>query len=135
MLRKILMFLLCLFFIAMPVLAGSEATSLRSATAVSSTGECQVTLTVTVHLESADDNLVFPLPSNASSVSLNGKNVSARLDGHARTVNLSKYVGSTGDFPFTIHYTLPTAVTANKDGSLLLTIPLLSGFAYPVAAM
>lgn len=135
MLRKILMFLLCLFFIAMPVLAGSEATSLRSATAVSSTGECQVTLTVTVHLESADDNLVFPLPSNASSVSLNGKNVSTRLDGHARTVNLSKYVGSTGDFPFTIHYTLPNAVTANKDGSLLLTIPLLSGFAYPVAAM
>ena len=128
MLRRILTLVLCLLLIAMPVLAASEATSLRSATAVSSTGECQVTLTVTVHL-------VFPLPADATSVSLNGKNVSARRDGHVRTVNLSKYVGSTGDFPFTIHYTLPNTVTAAKDGSLLLTIPLLSGFAYPVAAM
>lgn len=135
MLRRILTLALCLLLIAMPVLAASEATSLRSATAVSSTGECQVTLTVTVHLESADENLVFPLPASATSVSLNGKNVSTRRDGHVRTVNLSKYVGSTGDFPFTIHYTLPNTVTAGKDGSLLLTIPLLNGFAYPVAAM
>lgn len=136
MLRRCLLILLCLFILAMPVFAEHEISHMQSGTAVSSTGTCQVNLSVTIHLDSAVDDLEFPLPAAAKNISVNGSRVSARRDGPFRYVNLSRYLGKAGgDTMLTFSYTLPNAVAADENGALFLTLPLLSGFAYPVSKM
>ena len=134
MLRRVLIVTLCLFLLATPVMADNEVSSLVSSTSVSVNGECQISLSVTIHLDSPVDNLHFPIPANAKSVSLNGKTVLTSRDGSLRTVNISKYVrNAVGDVLLAFHYTLPQTVTVDKDGKMVLELPLLCGFSYPVS--
>ena len=52
--------------------AVTGASGINSYTSVSSDGTCQVTVTVTFHLESAVDELYFPIPSNARDIAVGG---------------------------------------------------------------
>ena len=103
---------------------------------VSSDGTCQVTLTVMLHLEQATGQLYFPVPAEAESVTLNGTRVSTvRTDG-GRQVDLSAMLGNmVGDFSITLTYILRDVVNYNDKDVLLLELPLLAGFAYPVEQM
>ncbi len=134
--KKLLTGLLCLMLLCcliVPVAAESSVSELILNATVSPDGSCQVTQTVTLRLDSAAENLRYPVPAGAKTVSLNGKRVSVSGSGDSRTISLSKIAGGTaGTFTFTVGYRLTGLVSTNEAELLELGLPLLSGFAYPV---
>ena len=56
--------------------SAASTTGIQITAAVSSDGSCQVTSTVTLHLETPLENTDFPLPLEARGVTLNGSAVS-----------------------------------------------------------
>lgn len=125
-----------LFSLAVGASAVTGASSVGSYATVSADGSCQVTMTVTLHLEQEVSELYFPVPSNASDITLNGSRTWTTGADGVRRVDLSKLVGGAlGDFTVNIHYTLSNVIQKTEAGTLELQIPLLSGFSYPVSAM
>lgn len=113
------------------VSAHSEIQTLDSRTAVSAGGSCTVDLTVMLHLDGTDQP-VFPIPAEASEITLNGSRASVSTSGDRKLLSLSAVTGgNAGTFPLHIHYALPGVVNPGEDG-LVMTLPLLCGFAYPV---
>lgn len=122
--------------LTLPASAATGASGINSFSSVSSDGTCQVTVTVTFHLETALEELYFPIPANARDISVGGERADTRRADNALQINLSrKYGGMVGDFAVTMSYYLPNCVSYNEDGKLMLNLPLLSGFAYPVEMM
>lgn len=121
----------------------TRASSMNLFATVSDDGSSQISSTVTLHLDSPQEDLFYPIPGNATAITLNGSRVITRRDGDLRLVDLSKLLGNlTGDFSFTIGYTISAPLerlTAEATGEnpnpvkrIRLELPLLSGFAYPV---
>ena len=132
--RRILIAILCLFLLTTAVSAAGSVSNLQSNTTIDSDGTCEVTLTMQLSVDGADDALLFPIPGNAKDISLNGELVEAKWSNGKRWVDLSSAVYGAGSHSVTIHYSLPDLVTEEKSG-LVLTLPLLSGFSYPVDEM
>ena len=130
--RRFFLAVLCVFLLALPVSAVSGISSAQSQTVVASDGSCQVTLTMTLQLDSAVSDLVFPLPAQARDITVNGQRASSTYTGNVRNVDLKNAVAGAGTYTLTLRYSLPDAVTADAKNKLTLTIALLSGFAYPV---
>lgn len=134
--RRFCVFLIAfvlIFALATGVSAVTEASKLDSFATVSADGSCQISLAVTLHLEKAVDKLYFPIPAEATGVSLNGARISAARSGGVRNINLSRLVrGVVGDVTANIHYSLHDVIHTTETGALELRIPLLSGFQYPV---
>lgn len=129
----ILVAVILVLALAVSASAATGASKLNSFATVSADGSCQVTLTVTLHLESAVDKLYFPVPAEATGISLNGSRVSAaRADG-VRKVNLSRLVRDVvGDVTVNIHYSLYDVIQTTETNALEMQVPLLSGFQYPI---
>lgn len=128
--------LLLLLALGTTVSAASAVTQLNSSTAVSNDGSCQVSLSVSLELDSAAGGLVFPIPGNAKNVALNGTLVRTEKSGEFRTVDLSQILGTAaGSHSFTVSYTLNGVLSDGEDENLVLTLPLLCGFLYPVEQM
>lgn len=134
----------CMFIIAIIVIltlvtgvsAVTEASKLGSFATVSADGSCQVSLAVTLHLENPVDKLYFPIPAEATGVSLNGSRISATRSDGVRKINLSRLVrGVVGDVTANIHYSLYDVIHTTETGALEMQIPLLSGFQYPVETL
>lgn len=118
------------------VSADTNASKVNVYATVSADGSCQVTVTVLLHLEQPMSELTFPLPREAESVTLNGARVGTSRTANARLVDLSGIAGNiVGDFTVTMTYTLRDLVSYNDKDILQLQLPLLSGFAYPVAQL
>ena len=136
--RRILAALVCCLFVlccALPVYADNGASYVENITTVTSNGTAQVTLKVTIHLDTVVDSLTFPLPENAKDVKLNGSTARASKSGGALQVDISDIVGGyAGDFSLRFDYTVENVVTLVED-KLQLELPLLCGFAYPITAM
>lgn len=116
--------------------AVTGASKLTGFATVSADGSCQVSLTVTIHLEDTVDKLYFPIPAEATGISLNGSRISAARSDSARQVNLSRLVrGVVGDVTANIHYSLYDVIHTTEAGALEMQLPLLAGFQYPVEAM
>lgn len=116
--------------------AATSASKVESFMTVTADGSCQVTTTVTVHLEQADGSLSYPVPGEASDVTLNGARARTKWQDGALQVDLSgAFGGVTGDISFTLNYTLRGCVGKNDIGTMELRLPLMSGFAYPVDDM
>ena len=146
--KRILTLFACLILLAgclcIPVSAESAASSVNLMCTVNSEGDCLATMTVNLRLEAAMDKLYFPLPLNARNINLNGSPVSTSKSAAATLVDISKlskdYVG---ELALRFEYTIPEAVEITKinEGQkdekwvLMLTIPLLSGFDYPVETL
>ncbi len=130
--RRFCLFLALCLTLALPVSAVSGISGATNETVVDENGTCQVTMTVTLVLEEAQENLTFPLPAQARDIKINGVNAKAPTAGGTRNVDLSDIVAGIGTFTLTFHYSLPDAVAADSNGKLFLTLPLLSGFALPV---
>ena len=146
--KRILTVLACIIVLAgclcIPVSAESAASSVNLMCTVTSEGDCLATMTVNLRLEESLDKLYFPLPPNAKNISLNNSPVSTSRSAAATLVDISKlsrdYVG---ELVLRFEYTLPEAVqitkikasTGKEDWALQLSIPLLSGFDYPVEAL
>lgn len=134
--RRILVLVLAVLLIASMAVSVSAETGATQATyqvTVSTDESCSVTVAVSLHLDEAVDDLSFPVPLEASNITLNGTRVGATIANGARNVDLSGIVNNmAGDFTFTISYYLKDVIGPNEDGILELTLPLLTGFAYPV---
>lgn len=120
----------CLIF---SVSAASGANKVVCQATVSPDGTCQVSQIISLRLDDPARELTYPIPGNASAVTLNGSRVSARKSGDVRLVDLSKVVGKVaGEFTLNIGYRLSGLVQTADTGVQELTLPMLSGFAYPI---
>lgn len=132
--KKLVLFLLlaalCLGLCS-GVSAQSEIQTMDSHCIVNDKGACSVNTSVTLTLDESAD-LTFPLPAEATEITLNAERGSVSTSGQYKNLSLRSVTGgSAGTFTFQIHYTLPGVVDPGTEG-LELTLPLLCGFSYPV---
>lgn len=132
--RRLLILILCILMLTTTVYAAGSTKSVRSSSVVSSNGSCDVTLTVTIYLDEPADELTFPLPKNSKNVSMNGNSVRTYESGSVLMADLSSIDGIMGDYSMNFHYTI-TNVLQTVDKKLMMELPLLSGFDYPVQEM
>lgn len=129
----LLMLALCCMGLCIPGWAWSGAGQVRSETSVSKDGSCAVVVTATIHLEEAVASPVFPVPKNAENITLNGSPATVHTGASSQMVSLKDVTGgSAGEWSIVIRYDLPSLVTSTKEEGLVLTLPILSGFSYPV---
>lgn len=130
--------------LCIPASAETSASKVDLYCTVTSEGDCQVSMTVTLRLEEAHDQMTFPLPVNAKNITMNHSSVSAVKTDSAIDVDISKVTrGYVGEASLFFEYTIPKAVKVNADQStkliadrtLQLDIPLLCGFEYPVESL
>ena len=133
--RRILLAILCCLMLVTAVSAASTVSDLQNNTTVHSDGTCQVVLTVQLQLEEVPGKLTFPLPAEARNITLNGSRARVNASGNVRNVDLSSAIRAPGNYTFIINYEMPDSVTQQKNGKLLLTVQLLSGFSYPIENM
>ena len=125
-----------LFGLTVSVSGATGASRVGVYATVAADGSCQVTATATLHLEQSISQLYFPVPGNASDITLNGSRMWTTSSGGVRQVNLSNIVENiVGDFTVTINYTIRNVVEQTEQGILQLQLPLLSGFTYPIETM
>ncbi len=124
---------LTVFSLALSVSADTGASKVTVFATASQNGDCQVTMNVTLLLESPVQELTFPVPAGATGVTLNGSRARMKKSGDALLIDLSNHLGGmAGEFSFSINYTLHRVVSIGAAGTPELTLTLLSGFAYPV---
>ena len=137
--RRVYMVILAialLFGLTVSVSGATGASKVGVYATVAADGSCQVTTTATLHLEQGISQMYFPVPGNASDITLNGSRVWATASDGVRRVNLSDIVENmVGDFTVTMNYTIRNVVEQTEQETLQLNLPLLSGFAYPVKEM
>lgn len=135
--RFLAAFLCCLlvFGCAISVSADSAALYVENFTTFTSDGSCNVSMKITIHMESADESITFPVPLGATDIELNNSKANTSRAENAILVDLGRTVGGiVGDHTIKIDYNLSDAVAMN-EGKMILTLPLISGFAYPVESM
>ena len=128
--RRFFIFLLIFSLFALPVSAASTADSGYAQAVVSENGSCDVTMTVTVRLDSVPKDLSFPLPIDARDVTVNGAKVNTTLRGSYRQADLTQVIAAPGTYTLTIRYHLKDVITSDKNGNLTLKLDLLCGFQY-----
>lgn len=112
------------------VTAASGASEMTVHATVSRDGSAQITLTAKLHLDQQGD-LEFPVPGDATNITLNGDRVSTKKSGDLRYIDLSKELRIVaGDVSISVTYGLPDVIH-QREGGLTMELPLLSGFAYP----
>lgn len=128
---------LALGLFAVNASAESYATRADIYVTVNSDGDCLVSLSAMVHLENANTNFTFPLPPNASNITLNGESASATRSSVSTDVSVNKVTGGlAGDYTFRFDYSIAKVVTLDEDGKrLIMNLPLMSGFPYQVQAV
>ena len=131
--RNVLLGILLVCMLCVSVRGVTGVTAAQSMATVSPNGSCQVSLALTLHVEEQVKKMQFPIPAQASSVSVNGSRVSAPKSGDVRNINLSRYVGNmVGDFSVNIQYTLRDVIAVTENNTQQLQLPLLSGFQYTI---
>ena len=128
-----LLLVLLLGTLAVPASAASAASGVDIYCTVHADGDCQVTMTVTLRLEDYIEGLTFPLPVNATDISLNGAKARTTQTGSSVDVDLSRVaLGMIGEFPVRFDFTVPDVVKVTEERTLQLELPLLSSFELPV---
>ena len=128
----------------------TRATVVNVFATVSNNGSCDVSTTVALHVDSPSTKLTFPVPADATNVTLNGTPVLTEKTAQARFVKLNRVIGRmSGDFSFTVSYSIHSAVepftitteeTNRETGETIQTsvkrkrleLPMLAGFSYPI---
>ena len=129
----ILLSLFLIIYIAFPVSAATSVTDSRLNASVATDGTCIVNLELHFRLDAPDKDLSFPIPLNARSITVNGNSARTYTDNGVRQVRLGGVVGNTaGNFTVYLQYTVPNTVAYDAQEKLMLTLPLLSGFAHSV---
>ena len=120
--------------LALQASAVDRATKYQNVTGVNAEGECQVSVYVTLKLEEVPQELYFPLPGEAKDIRLNGQRVTARGSGDVRLVDLLKRkIGTApGEYSLNFQYSLPCVAAWEDADTLLMRLPLMSGFAHEV---
>lgn len=132
--RRIFLAILCLALLTTAVSANGTVTGIQNNTTLRDDGTCQVSLTVQFTLSGTEPAEDFPLPSDARDISLNGSGARTYQEDGRRWVELDGFIYGPGVYTFTLNYALGDRISREKTG-LLLTLPLLSGFGYPIDRM
>ena len=141
--RRILTVILCIIMLTTAVYAESGATNVESWSTVTSNGACQVTMTVRINMDHPATGLTFPLPRGARDVAVNGSSArtySSATDPDVVLADLSFLDGYMGENTVTFSYTLSDVLHTERNentnkSSLIMSVPLLCGFDYPVKAL
>lgn len=141
--RRFLIVLLCCLLLTGTVFAAGRADEIRSTTMVYTDGSADVVLTVNFTLSEVQEDLTFPLPIGAEEVQLNDMPVATvpgRDNASVVLVELGDVCTNAGRYSLTFRYCLPAVVRYEGDKEqenrpLILELPLLSGFEYPVDTM
>ena len=140
--RRILAAALCclmLFGLAVTVSADSAASYVENISTVTSNGSCSVSLRVNIRLESPNESLYFPVPLGATDIEVNNSGVATTRGTNSIDVDLSRAVGGiVGEHSVKIDYELNDVVAmqeVDEEMVMMLTLPLISGFSYPVESM
>ena len=124
-----------IFTLAIGVSA-TAAPSVGTYATVSQDETCQVNMTVQIHLDQLTSNLKFPVPGDATNITLNGHRVRTQSKNGSQLIDLSDALGNlVGDMTVTVSYALSDVVHTTNTDQLQLQLPLLSGFAYPVQSL
>ena len=148
-LTLVLVLILLTGVLVVPASAESAASNVDLYITVNAEGDALVTMQVMLRLESNYEKLNFPLPLNAKNITLNGSGVTSTKSNSATLVNISRMTeGYLGEATLRFEYTIPEAVSVNTESvlemlknkqevkdQLLLTLPLLSGFEFPVETL
>ena len=133
---RLLILILVVMFAACTVQAATSATDLQGFATVGSDGGCQISLALTLHIEDSNTTLLFPVPADARGVSVNGSRVTASRNGDVKNINLSRVLGKiVGDFSVNIQYSLRDVITTTEEGTLMMQLPMLSGFSHQIEKM
>ena len=124
----LLVVLLCCGLLALPVSARSSAETMQIEVNMEPNGACIVEMTVDVTFDSGVDDPKFPIPAAATEISLNGGAATTTTRGQITWISLKRV----GDGTFHLRYRLPAVVSTEKDAPMMLNLPLLSGFSYPI---
>lgn len=117
------------------VCAQSAATSMEFHATVNADGTCQITQRLNLYLETPQNDLTFPIPSNARDVRVNGSGASVSRKENVLQVNLGRLLGNmAGNATVSLSYTLPNVIQTGSKG-LTLTLPILCGFSLGVQEM
>lgn len=138
--RRILIAFLCIIMLTTCVYADNAATKVETWSTVAATGACQVTVTVRINMDSPATGLTFPLPRGAKNVTVNGSSArtySSATDPDVVLTDLSFMNGYMGESTVTFGYMLDDVLHTEKNeqtkkSHLMMSIPLLCGFDYPV---
>ena len=138
--RRMIIAVLCVMMLTTYVSAESGATKVESWATVAATGTCQVTVTARINMDSPATGLTFPLPRGAKNVMVNGSSArtySSATDPDVVLTDLSFLNGYMGESTVTFGYTLDDVLYTEKNeqtkkSHLMMRIPLLCGFDYPV---
>ena len=134
--RRLCALILCVLLLATTVCAESAVSSASVTGSVTPNGACQIVLNVSIRLESPSAELTFPIGSDVSSVSVNGRKATLSKDGNITSIVLKDLKNQTGTFQLAIHYTVNKVVfTDPETEKQIITVPLLYGFKYPVEQM
>ena len=100
--RRITMLIVAILLLTLLTVGASAATCATQVTyqaSVSNDESCSIVASVTIHLDEPVKDLTFPVPVEATNISLNGTRVGSTLTNEARHVDLSGITGSmAGDF-------------------------------------
>lgn len=134
--KRILPLVLAVFLLitlAVPVFAATGASIMSIDAILSDDGTCQVTVTTTLRVDQTSTDILFPIPGNARGISVNGGSAITRKSNGLTYIDLSRLLkGVVGDFSIILRYSLPGTVSYNELERPQLTLPLLSGFEFPI---
>lgn len=131
--KRLLLLLACLLALCTGVCAAEPVISnMKTDCALTENGECQVTQTLTLELDSTQTQLRLPLVSGAKKASVVGYDAQKQTDGECPVLLLSSEAGFSGTRSFTILYTI-SGLASETDGVQTLTLPMLSAkWDYPI---
>ena len=116
--------LVLLSLLAVPVSADNTASRIQGYSTVQATGECQITLTITMRMDTAMESVMFPLPLDATDITMNGAGVRTNKTDTAIEVDITRAVGNmVGEMSVRLDFTLPEVVKVTEDRQLQLELP------------
>lgn len=122
--------------LAFSVSAEVSAPKISFFATVSQDGSAQITQSVTLRLDQVAEDLFYPVPGQATNVTVNGSMVSSRVSGNVRQVRLDRVLGKiTGEVSFSVSYRLHDVVHTLDTGAQELQLPVLSGFESTVSLL
>lgn len=127
--------IILIFTFAVSASADTAASKLVIQAVVNSDGSCQVTQTLTVRLEHAEEQLLFPVPADARHIRLGNSRVHTRSSNGVLYVDLSSGGTIAGEPTFIITYNLDNVLRTTETDTLQVHLPLMSGFNHSIESM
>ncbi len=129
--RRFFLICLCCLLLTTAVHATGTITGMQSNAVIAKDGTCEISMVMQVTVEQVKEDLRFPLPKEAKDISLNGRGAGTEREDSLRWVDLSHVIYGAGSYTLSLHYSLPDLIVAEEE-KLMLVLPLLSGFDYPI---